>query len=435
MLTSAKTRCLFARWFLALCMTALPITVACGQSTKNETPQDAVLATPSKQQIDLLLEQAVESNQVAGVVALIAHDGKVSYLQAQGLQDVEANKEMTTDTLFRIASMSKPVTSVAVMILVEEGKLKVTDPVSKYLPEFKNPKVLMPGSGSDSKLVPASREITVHDLLTHTSGLTYRFMAQEPFTEFYQKAGICDGLTRPSFTLAENVRRLAALPLIHQPGSAFQYGLSTDVLGRLVEVISGQDLESFMRSRIFEPLEMKDTHFDLPTDKTGRLAAVYESGPDKLIRRIGEEMVQNGELFYAVTYPYQGQRGYCSGGAGLTSSVADYARFLQMLANGGHLNGTRILQPETVREMTCNQIGDLQFMSPNDRFGYGFGIVSGVDKDQVAAGGAYYWGGFYGTSFWVDPEKKLIGILMTQHRADNLTLHDDFKRMVYSAIE
>ena len=183
-------------------------------------------------------------------MALIARDGKLGYLRARGFQDVEAGKEMTTDTLFRVASMSKPVTSVAVMILVDDGRLRVTDPVSKYLPEFKNPKALMPGSGGDSKLVPASREITIHDLLTHTSGLTYRFMAQKPFDQLYHKADICDGLTRPSFTLAENVRRLASLPLLHQPGSAFQYSLSTDVLGRLVEVISGQDLESFMRRRI-----------------------------------------------------------------------------------------------------------------------------------------------------------------------------------------
>jgi CubicO group peptidase (beta-lactamase class C family) len=193
-----------------------------------------------------------------------------------------------------------------------------------------------------------------------------------------------------------------------------QYSLSTGVLGRLVEVISGQDLESFMRSRIFEPLGMNDTYFDLPAGKTSRLAFVYEPGPDKRIRRVGEEPVHGGELAYCVTSPYLGQRGYCSGGGGLTSSAADYARFLQMLLNGGQWNGTRILKPATVREMTSNQIGDLEFMSPTDRFGYGFGIVAGAGKDQVAAVGSYAWGGFYNTGFWVDPEKKLVGVLMTQ---------------------
>jgi CubicO group peptidase (beta-lactamase class C family) len=229
---------------------------------------------------------------------------------------------------------------------------------------------------------------------------------------------------------------LASLPLLHQPGSAFQYSLSTDVLGRLVEVISGQNLESFMRSRIFAPLGMNDTYFDLPADKVGRLAAVYESGPDKRIRRIGDEPVHKGELAYCVTSPYKGQRGYCSGGGGLTSSAADYARFLQMLLNGGQWNGTRILKPETVREMTSNQIGDLKFMMPTDHFGYGFGIVAGASKDQVASVGSYAWGGFYSTGFWVDPEKKLIGVFMSQIvPADQQTLYPEFRKLAYAAIK
>jgi CubicO group peptidase (beta-lactamase class C family) len=296
--------------------------------------------------------------------------------------------------------------------------------------------VLIPGPEGDSKLVPANREITMHDLLTHTSGLTYRFMAQKPFADLYHKADICDGLIRPSFTMAENVRRLAALPLVHQPGSAFQYSLSTDVLGRLVEVVSGQDLESFMRKRSFEPLGMNDTYFDLPTDKIGRLAAVYEPGPEKTIRRIGDDTVHKGELAYCVTSPYMGQRGYYCGGGGLTSSAADYARFLQMLLNGGQLNGTRILKPETVREMTNNQIGDLKFITPTGRFGYGFGIVAGASKDEVSSIGTYAWGGFYNTSFWVDPEKKLIGVLMTQmYPAEQPGINGEFKKLAYGALQ
>ena len=308
------------RWLLVLCLPALLTPITHGQSLAKVTPQEAGLSSTALQQIDVLLEQAVERKQVAGAVALLARDGKLGYLRAKGFQDVEAGKEMTTGTLFRIASMSKPVTSVAVMILVDDGRLTVTDPVSKYLPEFKNPKVLMPGSGGDSKLVPASREMTIRDLLTHTSGLTYRFMAETFRRTLSQGRHLRRAYSAP-FTLAENVRRLASLPLLHQPGSAFQYSLSTDVLGRLVEVISGQDLESFMRSRIFEPLGMNDTYFDLPTDKTGRLAVVYEPGPDKRIRRVGDEPVQNGELVYCVTCPYRGQRGYCSGGAGLLRAL------------------------------------------------------------------------------------------------------------------
>ena len=236
------------RWLLILCVSLLLAPITHAQPAK-ATPLEAGLSSSELEKIDALLAQAVERKQVAGAVALVARDGKLGYLRAKGFQDVEAGKEMANDTLFRIASMSKPMTSVAVMILVDDGKLSVTDPVSKYLPEFKNQKVLIPGTGGDSKLVPANRDITVHDLLTHTSGLTYRFMAQPPIVEHYHKADICDGLIRPGFTLAENVRRLAALPLLHQPGSAYQYGLSTDVLGRLVEVISDQSLESFMRKR------------------------------------------------------------------------------------------------------------------------------------------------------------------------------------------
>ncbi len=422
------------RWLLILGLTALFNSQSMGQSLEQISAQDAGFSSSAIKQIDLLLDQAIEGKQVAGAVALLARDGKIGYHSAKGFQDVEAGKEMTANTLFRIASMSKPVTSVAVMILVDDGRLSVTDPVSKYLPEFKRPNVLTRNAEGEIKTVPATREITVHDLLTHTSGLTYRFMAQEPFVGLYQQADVCDGLIRPTFTMAENMRHLASVPLLHQPGSAYQYSLSTDVLGRLVEVVSGQDLESFMRTRIFEPLEMNDTFFDLPADKIDRLAAVYEPGPDKHIRRIGKEPVHNGQLIYCVTCPVQGQRGYCSGGAGLTSSAADYARFLQMLLNGGQWNGVRILKQSTVQEMTRNQIGDLACMSPTDRFGYGFGIVAGADKNQVASAGTYYWGGFYNTGFWVDPEKKLIGVFMTQLcPSDHITLYPDFMKLAYEA--
>ncbi len=422
------------RLLLVFCLSTWIGPASWSQSLPEATAQEAGLSAETLQQIDLVFDQAVERKQIAGVVALVARDGKIGYLRAKGYQDVETGTLMTTDSLFRIASMTKSVTSVAVMILVDDGRLKVTDPVSDYLPEFKSPQVLAAGSNGQSNLVPADREITIHDLLTHTAGLTYRFMAQEPIVNFYRQADICDGLTRPNFTLAENMRHLAALPLVHQPGSAFQYGLSTDVLGRLVEVVSGQDLETFMRKRIFEPLQMNDTHFDLPGDKIDRLASVYEPGPDKLIRRIGEEPVQKGELIYCVTAPYEGQRGYCSGGAGLTSSATDFARFLQMLLNGGQLNHVRVLKPETVRAITSNQIGDINFLLPTGRFGYGFGISGGGDWDQATAAGSYGWGGFYYTGFWVDPEKKLVGVFMTQLcPSDHMTLYQDFMRLANEA--
>jgi CubicO group peptidase (beta-lactamase class C family) len=187
---------------------------------------------------------------------------------------------------------------------------------------------------------------------------------------------------------------------------------------------------------MFEPLGMNDTYFDLPADKISRLAAVYEPGPDKRIRRVGDETVTKGELSYCVTSPYQGQRGYCSGGAGLVASTADYARFLQMLLNGGQWNGTRILKPETVREMTRNQIGDLKFLMPTGRFGYGFSVVTSAGKDEITSVGSYAWGGFYNTGFWVDPEKKLVGVLMTQiFPSDQPGLLGDFEKLAYAATQ
>jgi CubicO group peptidase (beta-lactamase class C family) len=233
------------------------------------------------------------------------------------------------------------------------------------------------------------------------------------------------------------VSRLASLPLLHQPGSAVQYGLSTDVLGRLVEVVSGQDLKTFCRSRIFEPLGMNDTFFDLPAKKIGRLAVAYEAGPDKRIRRLGEEPVHKDQLIYCVTCTYRGQRGYCSGGAGLTARTADYARFLQMLLNAGQWNSVRILKPETVREMTRSQIRDLTFKwPPTNRFGYGFAIVAAASKDQPAPVGSYAWGGFYNTGSWVDPQKKLVGVLMTQIvPLDHFTVYTNFMKLAYLAIQ
>jgi CubicO group peptidase (beta-lactamase class C family) len=232
-------------------------------------------------------------------------------LQAIGQRDVEAGKPMTPDTLFRIASMTKPVTSVAVMMLVDDGKLRVDDPVSKYLPEFRQMKVAEPTkvvSATPYTLVPAEREITVHDLLTHTSGITYRFFNRPHLTELYRKAGVCDGISQTEGTLADNIKRLAGQPLQLQPGKAWEYGLSTEVLGRLVEVVSGEPLDQFFRKRIFGPLHMQDTSFFLPDDKVGRLAALYNPGPDGKIVRVGEEPVKAGELIYSASYPYRGPR-------------------------------------------------------------------------------------------------------------------------------
>jgi CubicO group peptidase (beta-lactamase class C family) len=243
---------------------------------------------------------------------------------------------MADDTIFRIASMTKPVTSVAVLMLAEDGRLKLTDPVSRFLPEFKDMRALDPtGSGT----VPAAREVTIHDLLTHTSGLSYGFLAGDRLGPLYREAKVCDGLAPAEGTLADNVRRLAGLPLKHQPGTAWEYGLSTDVLGRLVEVVSSQSLDEFFRERIFRPLGMTDTSFTLPPARRDRLAAPYRPGADRAVEEVADDPTRVGSLTYSAGLPFS-NKGYFSGGAGLVSTAPDYARFLQMLLNSCSTRGS-----------------------------------------------------------------------------------------------
>jgi len=406
-----------------------------------------------------LFQQAVDRKQIAGAVLLVVHQGKIAYLEAVGKQDVEAGVPMTPQTIFRIASMTKPITSLAVMMLAEQGKLDLSDPVSRFLPEFKFMKVAMArpkvdakatstdgvklrekasaGPYDDFEIVPAYRPITIRDLLKHTSGLCYRFRNLPYVGRLYADAGICDGISPSDHTLAENVRRLARLPLAHQPGTAWEYGLSTDVLGRVVEVVSSKSLAAFVQEKIFAPLEMTDTHFVLPESKRGRLAALYEPGSGGSIVRSGEGPTTKGALIYSASLPYAGTKDYFSGGAGLVSTASDYARFLQMLLNRGAIGGTRLLRPETVDAMTRDQTGGLSLWltSHGLAFGYGFGVTTrpaGVTKDPI---GTFGWGGIYYTDFWVDPSHGLIGIMMTQiYPSAGLTLRDDFHRLVNESL-
>ncbi|MGO9471574.1 MAG: serine hydrolase domain-containing protein [Isosphaeraceae bacterium] len=406
-----------------------------------------------------LFQQAVDKRQIAGAVLLVAHQGKIAYLDAVGKQDVDADIPMTPQSIFRIASMTKPITSVAVMMLAEQGKLDLSDPVSLFLPEFKFMKVAMARSRVDAKaagtnpgeprekpsvgrdadfeIVPAYRPITIRDLLTHTSGLCYRFRNLPHVGRLYADAGICDGISPSDHTLGENVRRLASLPLAHQPGTAWEYGLSTDVLGRLVEVVSGKSLAAFFQERIFAPLGMNDTHFVLPESKRGRLAALYEPDSGGSIVRTGEGLTTKGALIYSASLPYAGTKNYFSGGAGLVSTASDYARFLQMLLNRGQIDGTRLLRPETVDAMTRNQTGGLALWIPVHGlgFGYGCGVTTRPDSRSEDPVGTFGWGGIYYTDFWVDPSHGLIGIMMTQiYPSAGLKLRDEFHRLVNESL-
>jgi CubicO group peptidase (beta-lactamase class C family) len=292
--------------------------------------------------------------------------------------------------------------------------------------------------GKDDAVKPAEREITIHDLLTHTSGISYRFWGRKPLAALYRQGGVSDGLLHPEGTLGDNVRRLAKQPLLFQPGSAWEYGLSTDVLGRVVEVASGKSLDVFFTERIFRPLKMEDTFFFVPRAKQNRLASLYLIGGDKNRVRVGDDPVTLGELVFSATYPLEKEGKYLSGGAGLVSTARDYTRFLHMLLKGGQLGGVRLLKAETIRRMTANQVGDLKIyiLEHGDRFGYGFGVLSEAGKRaDVASVGSYSWGGIFHTYFWVDPKKEVVGVLMTQvYSLAPLSLRHDFKNRVYESL-
>jgi CubicO group peptidase (beta-lactamase class C family) len=390
--------------------------------------------------IAAMFQKAVDKKSVAGASALIGQHGKVVYSKSVGLQDVEAKTPLTEGTIFRIASMSKPITSVAVMILVEDGKLSATDPLSKFVPEFKEMKVLVPAKdGKSYETVKANREITIHDLLTHSSGISYRLMNKPFLGKMYVDAGVSDGLVETPGTIGDNVRKLARLPLACQPGTAWEYGLSTDVLGYVVEVASGKSLDQFCRERIFEPLKMTDTFFIVPKEKRSRLSALYAIGPDKTISRVGEKPVTYDAVTYSSTYSTDDRSKYYSGGAGMASTAGDYFRFCQMMLNRGELDGARVLKPQTVEKMTQNQLGDLAIPFPGSgAMGYGFGLLTEKGKETAkdpAGVGTYSWGGAFGTYFWVDPKNELIGVFMSQAYPPDFTLGNEFKRLTYEAMK
>jgi CubicO group peptidase (beta-lactamase class C family) len=395
--------------------------------------------SPEKlERIPALLKEAVEKKQIAGGVALVARGGQVIHVSTAGLQDIENKTPMTDGAIFRIASMSKPITSVAVMQLVEDGKLKLTDALSKYVPEFKDMKVAVPAQdGKSFETVKAEREITIHDLLTHTSGITYRIMSKPHVGKLYEEAGVCDGLVESPVSLADNVRKIAKLPLVCQPGSAWEYGLNTDVLGHVVEVVSGKSLEDFMRERIFTPLRMNDTCFNLAKDKHARLASLCTIQEDKSLRKVGEQAVTTGPFVYSGTVPTRAGNKYFSGGAGLVSTAGDYFRFGQMMLNGGELNGVRVLKAETVAAMTKNQLGKIRIIPGNSLMGYGFGVLSEEAKksqNDPAGVGTFGWGGAYGTFFWVDPKNEVVAVFMAQVFPQDFTLSVEFKKAVYAAL-
>ena len=427
-MTSTRTRILSA--FVIAIGLAAP-TLALGCQTREQDPKGFDPDRLAK--VQAALDQAVADGKVAGASALILRDDQRVALMLAGDADREAGRPMAEDTIVRIASMSKPITSVAAMILVDEGKLQLDDPVSKFIPEFADLKVL-PLDRTEGEPKPVEAAMTVHHLLTHTSGLSYRFSGGPDYVTY----NVSDGLVETPGTLADNMVRLAQAPLVFEPGSAWNYSLSTDVLGRVIEVASGQDFDEFLRTRVFEPLKMADTQFLVPAAKRDRLAAVYGANPDRKVSRIDSHPIQDGVLVYSSTYSTWDTGHYYSGGAGLTSTLGDYARFLRMLLNRGELDGARLLEPETVDLMTSDRLGDLPLagFGHGERFGYGFGITSETPAPgNPFSPGTYSWGGFFATDFWVDPSKRLIVIVFTQtYPSVDSQLREDFRRLVYESL-
>ncbi|MDR7130005.1 CubicO group peptidase (beta-lactamase class C family) [Algoriphagus sp. 4150] len=382
--------------------------------------------------IDQMLDETVRSNQVPGLVALIVKDGKIVYHEAKGLADVRSGTRMGKDRVFRIASQSKAITSTAVMMLWEEGKFRLDDPISKYIPEFADPQILAGFRYGDSSYStkPSPREITVRHLLTHTSGLGYGMIdSNEQMKMIYQKAGIVDLFTTEEVTISDNIKKLAKLPLHHEPGTKFTYSEGLDVLGYFVEVVSGMPFDQFLQKRIFDPMGMSNTGFYL-TDKQGeKLVTIHH--------KVNGAWEPFPVTFYDPDYPKSGARTFFSGGAGLSSTTEDYAKFLQMYLNGGAYNGTRFLSPITVQTIMSNQVGDLLGDGGKD-YGLAFGIVDekGVAQGGIGSLGTFDWGGYFNTQYFADPVTNTIGIIMKQTQGGT---GDEsawkFRQMVFSAIE
>jgi CubicO group peptidase (beta-lactamase class C family) len=406
---------------------ALSLFVLAGGTVSSQS--GSALSADRVGRIDRLLQEYVDENRIAGAVALVLSDGRPVYERAVGWSDKEAGRRMTSDTIFRIASQTKAVTSVAVLSLMEEGKIGLTDPVSRFIPAFASTTVSV-RNGAAAEIVPAKRPITIRDLLTHTSGISYG--TQPDVAALYEAKGLGPAAGLGWYTadkdepICTTMEALASLPFVAQPGEAWVYGYNIDILGCVVERTSGVPLDEFVRTRITEPLGMKDTRFFLSPDQRGRLAAVYASGSDGRITRAPEGA--RGQGAYV-----DGPRRSFAGGAGLLSTARDYARFLEMIRQGGVLDGVRVLAPRTVKLMTTNQVGTLH-SSTGLGFGLGFETTDRYGANGMESEGAYGWGGAYGTVYRVDPEARLVVLLLMQLLPNATDIRTKFPTLVYQAL-
>ena len=374
-------------------------------------PESVGISAERLARIDQMCADAVKKGDLPGIVSLVTRNGKIVHWKAYGMADNQAGRSLKRDDIFRIASQTKAITSTAVMMLWEEGKFQLDDPISKYIPEFKNPQVLKSFKYSDTTYTSesAKSEITIRHLITHTSGIGYGIIdGNEQMKMIYAKAGVTDLFTTDKITIAESVKKLAKLPLHHNPGEKFTYSEGLDVLGYFIEVVSGMPFDQFLKTRIFDPLAMNDTRFYLPEEKTGRLVTVQQKTDGK--------WTKYPITFYDTDYPVKGAKTFFSGGAGLSSTAKDYATFLQMYLNGGELNGVRLLSRTTIEAIMGNQIGNVWGENPDKVYGLAFSVLTrkGEEKGGISSEGTFDWGGYFNTQYFADPKEKVIGILMKQ---------------------
>jgi CubicO group peptidase (beta-lactamase class C family) len=411
----------------------LATNTAWAQFTESDLPDNTGFVQERLDRIDAVINAEIASGNIPGAVALVARDGQLAYFKSFGFGDIETQTPMQKDSIFRIASMTKAITSVGVMILYERGLFQLNDPVSKYIPEYADMRVVseVDANGDVSATVPATAKIKIIDLLTHSSGISYPFYSTTLQTS-YVDAGIIDGMTSKDITLAGQMKLLAAQPLLFEPGSEYSYGLSVDLLGYLIEVVSGKPLDQFFSEEIFTRLGMQDSYFYLPKTKFDRLVTLYaEVGEEGLIVSRGDE---SNIILDNPHYPAGDGQTYFSGGAGLSSTAYDYARFLQMLLNNGELNGSRILSRKSVELMQSARIDSDGDQIPD--FGLGFEVIGDLGKSgELGSIGSYSWGGAFLTDYWIDPSENLIAVFMSQVRPSESDIRVRFNTMVYQALE
>ena len=386
-------------------------------------PDDVGLSKQRLERITRAMEEDVERGHLAGAIGVVARRGKIAYWKTVGMADREAGKPMRDDAIFRIYSMTKPIVGVALMTLYEEGKFSLRDPVKEHIPELGGLEVL-----KGDKLVEADREMTVQDLMRHTSGMTYGLFGESRADEMYMDANVLGG----NRSVEHFVEKLSKLPLKHQPGSAWEYSVSVDVQGRLIEVLSGMDLDKFMSERVFKPLDMRDTSFRMTAASEDRFVQLYQKTKDK--KGIEPAPDSRSERYF------DSDTRWFSGGGGLVSTTRDYLRFCQMLLNGGVLDGNRILSRKTVDLMAIDHIAEIPRASSISRPGYGFGLNFAVHINPAKSGlngsvGEYNWGGLAGTIFWIDPVEEMVGLYMIQALPPRFEdSRTQFKRLAYQAI-